>query len=47
MNIPAILYNNADFDSILGAEIIERYYKEKNLDISSEKQLKFIMSNLS
>lgn len=47
MNIPAILYNNADFDSILGAEIIERYYKEKILDISSEKQLKFIMSNLS
>ena len=55
MNIPAILYNNADFDSILGAEIIERYYKEiiekyykeKNLDIPSEKQLKFIMSNLS
>ena len=47
MNIPAILYNNADFDGILGAEIIERYYKEKNLDISSEKQLKFIMSNLS
>ena len=51
MNIPAILYNNADFDSILGAEIIERYYKDKckeeNLDIPSEKQLKFIMSNLS
>ena len=47
MNIPAILYNNADFDSILGAEIIERYYTEKNGDIPSEKQLKFIMSNLS
>ena len=47
MNIPAILYNNADFDSILGAEIIERYYKEQNSDIPSEKQLKFIMSNLS
>ena len=47
MNIPAILYNNADFDSILGAEIIERYYKEQNSDIPAEKQLKFIMSNLS
>ena len=47
MNIPAILYNNADFDSILGAEIIERYYKEENTDIPAEKQLKFIMSNLS
>lgn len=47
MNIPAILYNNTDFDSILGAEIIERYYKEENLNIPSEKQLKFIMSNLT